>query len=72
MKGLALVCVLNGLSCGGDIMRFENQRSGLVLLNEMSRDELSKALVALIKKDRKVRMAIINLVLASPYIVRQY
>ena len=53
-------------------MRFENQRSGLVLLNEMSRDELSKALVALIKKDRKVRMAIINLVLASPYIVRQY
>jgi hypothetical protein len=72
MKEPALACVLNGLSCGGDIMRLENQRSGVVLLNEMSREELSKALVALIKNDRQVRMAIINLALASPYIVRQY
>jgi hypothetical protein len=53
-------------------MKFDNQRSGLVLLNEMSREELTKALVALIKNDRQVRMAIINLALASPYIVRQY
>jgi len=72
MKGLALACVLNGLGCGGDIMRFENQSSGLILLNEMSREELSKAVVALIKNDRQVRMAIISLVLASPYIVKQY
>lgn len=53
-------------------MKYENQRSGLVLLNEMSREELGEVLVALIKNDRQVRMAIINLVLASPYIVRQY
>ena len=72
MKGLVSVCVLNGFNCGGDIMKFEKQRSGLVLLNEMSREELGRVLVALIKRDRKVRMAIIELVLASPYVVRQY
>jgi hypothetical protein len=63
---------LLGSGWGGDIMKYENQRSGLVLLNEMSREELGEVLVALIKNDRQVRMAIINLVLASPYIVRQY
>ena len=47
-------------------MGFENQR------NEMSREELSKAIVALIRSDQQLRMAIINLILACPYIVRQY
>ena len=53
-------------------MVFENQRTELALLSQMSREELGKVVVALIKSNREVRMAIIELVLASPYVVRQY
>ncbi len=53
-------------------MKFETERSELALLSQMNREELGRVLVILIKNDRQVRRTIIELVLSSPYIVRQY
>jgi len=43
----------------------------MVLLNEMSQEELTKVVVALIKNDREVQRAILNLVFSCPNIVTQ-
>ena len=44
------------------------QWSGSVKLNQMNKMELAKLLAELICEDENVRMAIINLASASPYI----
>ena len=52
-------------------MSFETQQSELVLVNQMSKEELAKVVSELIWKNEEVRMAIINLACASPYIKTQ-
>ena len=52
-------------------MSFEKQRVEMILLNEMSKEELAKALVELIKNDREVQRAILNLAFSCPNIVTQ-
>jgi hypothetical protein len=50
----------------------EVQRRELALLNNVDPEEFVWLLVTSIKNNREVRRAIMGLVLASPYIVRQY
>jgi hypothetical protein len=52
-------------------MSTETQQSGLVLMNQISKEELAKAISELIRENEEVRMAIINLVCASPYVMTQ-
>ena len=52
-------------------MNSEKQQSELVLLNQMDKEELAKALVELIKNDREVQRAILNLAFSCPNIVTQ-
>ncbi len=52
-------------------MNFEKQQSELVLLNRIGKEELAKALVELIKNDREVQRAILNLAFSCPNIVTQ-
>jgi len=52
-------------------MNVETLQSELVLLNQMSKDQLAKVLVELIKNDREVQRAILNLAFACPNIVTQ-
>ena len=61
----------NGSGWRGDIMNFEKQQAEMVLLNEMSQEELTKVLVELIKNDREVQRAILNLAFSCPNIVTQ-
>jgi len=49
----------------------ETQQSGLVLVDQMSKEEFAKAVTELIRTNQEVRMAITNLVCASPYIKTQ-
>ena len=49
----------------------ETQQSELVLTNQMSKEEFAKAMTELIRTNEEVRMAIINLACASPYIKTQ-
>lgn len=67
----ALVCVLNGSGCGGDIMNRQIQRSELVLLDQMSREEFAKILVELVKDNRELRRAILEVVWSCSNIVRE-
>ena len=53
-------------------MGFEKQESELVLLNQISRDELAKVLAELIENDRDVQRAILNLAFSCPNIVTQF
>lgn len=53
-------------------MNRQTKHMELALLNQMSREELGQVLVMLIKNDRQVQKAVIELVLASPHIGRQY
>lgn len=71
IKKLVSVSVSNGSGWGGDVMSFETQQSELVLVNQMSKEELAKVVSELIWKNEEVRMAIINLACASPYIKTQ-
>ncbi len=71
IKKPASVSVLNGSGWGGDIMSFEKQLSELILLNQISKDELAKVLAELIKNDQEVQRAIINLAFSCPNIVSQ-
>ena len=64
-----LVCVLNGSGWGGEIMTFEKQQSELVLLNQISKDQLAKVVVELIKDSRELRRAILEVVWNCPNIV---
>ncbi|MFC1636224.1 hypothetical protein ACFL5Z_15445 [Planctomycetota bacterium] len=52
-------------------MNIEKQQSELVLLSQMDKEELAKALVELIKNDREVQRAILNLASSCPNIVTQ-
>ncbi len=52
-------------------MSFEKQHTETVLLNHTSKNELAKVLVDLIKNDREVRRAILNLAFTCPNIVTQ-
>ena len=57
---------------GGVIkMSTETQQSELVLVNQMSKEELAKVVSQLIRENAEVRMAIINLACSSPYIKTQ-
>ena len=49
----------------------ETQHSELVLMNQISKKELAEVMSELIKNNKEVRMAIINLACASPYIKTQ-
>ena len=66
-KGLA--SGWNGSDWRGEIMNIETQQSELVLLNQMSKEQLAKVLVELIREDREVQKAILNLTLSCPNIV---
>ena len=52
-------------------MKCETQQSGLVILNEMSKEEFAKVLAGLIKNDRGVQKAILNLAFSCPNFVNQ-
>jgi hypothetical protein len=52
-------------------MSTDTQQSKLVLMNQMSREELAKVVSELIWENEEVRMAIINLACASPYVMTQ-
>lgn len=52
-------------------MSFEKQQVQTLVLNHVSKNELAEMLVELIKNDREVRRAILNLALSSPNIVTQ-
>ena len=52
-------------------MNIEAQQSEMLLLNRISKEELAKALVELIKNDREVQRAILNLAFSCPNIVTQ-
>ena len=47
------------------------QESELVLINQMGKEELGKIVAELIKNDRGVQKAILNLVFSCPNIVTQ-
>ena len=49
----------------------ETQQSELVLTNQMSKEEFAQAIIELIRTNQEVRMAIIDLACASPYIKTQ-
>lgn len=50
------------VQAGGEKMNTETQKSELVLINQMSREELGKVILDLIRTNGEVRQAIINLV----------
>ncbi len=52
-------------------MNVEAQQSELVLINQASKEKLAKVVSELIRENEEVRMAIINLACASPYIKTQ-
>ena len=52
-------------------MSTETQQSELVLINQISKEKLAKVVSELIRENEEVRMAIINLACASPYIKTQ-
>jgi hypothetical protein len=52
-------------------MNFEKQQSEMVLLNRIGKEELAKIVVELIKNDREVQKAILNLAFSCPNIVTQ-
>ena len=52
-------------------MSFEKQQAELVLMNQMSKDELAKVAVALIKDSNELRRAILQVVWNGPNIVTQ-
>jgi len=52
-------------------MSTETQQSELALINQVSKEEFAKAVTELIRTNQEVRMAIINLACASPYIKTQ-
>ena len=49
----------------------ETQHSELVLMNQISKEEFAEIMSELIRNNKEVRMAIINLACASPYIKTQ-
>lgn len=61
--------VLNGLGWKGEIMNFEIQQSEMVLLNQISSEELAEVLVELIRNDREVQRAILEVLWACPNVV---
>ena len=65
------VSVSNGSGWRGEIMNVETQQSKLVLLNQMSKGELAKVLVELIRCDREVQRAILNFAFSCPNIMTQ-
>ena len=67
----AWVSASNGSGWGGETMSFQKQHAEMIVVNNMSKDELAKVLVELIKGDRDVRRAILNLALSCPNIVTQ-
>jgi len=52
-------------------MSTETQQSELVLINQISKEKLAKVVSELIRENEEVRMVIINLACASPYIKTQ-
>ena len=60
-----------GLGCGGEIMSLETQQSELVLSSQMSREEFARILADLIKDNRELRRAILEVVWSCSNIVRE-
>ena len=52
-------------------MNVETQQSEMVLLNQMSKEEFATVLVELIKDDRELQRAILEVVWNCPNIVTQ-
>ena len=52
-------------------MNIEAQQSEMLLLNRLGKEELAKVLVELIKNDREIQKAILNLAFSCPNIVTQ-
>lgn len=67
----ALVSGSNGSGWGGEIMNIEKQQSKVVLLSQIGKEELAEVLVELIKNNREVQRAILNLAFFCPNIVTQ-
>jgi len=49
----------------------QNQQIKTILLNAVTKEELTQIITELIKNNNEVRMALINLMCASPYVVTQ-
>jgi|GEM_PF-4336942 len=47
------------------------QQSELVFVEQLSKDEIARVVIELIRNNERVRMAIINLACSSPYIKTQ-
>ena len=67
----ALASGWNGSGWRGENMNFEKQQAEMVILNHISKNELAKVVVELIKNDREVQRAILNLAFSCPNIVTQ-
>ena len=52
-------------------MNAETQKSELVLINQMSKEEFGKVVLDLIRTNGEVRQAIINLVCACPNVLTE-
>jgi len=52
-------------------MSIRTQQSELVFLNQIGKEELAKVLVELIKSDREVQRAILNLAFSCPNVMAQ-
>ena len=47
------------------------QQSELILVDQLSKEELARVISELIRENEEIRMAIINLACSSPYIKTQ-
>ena len=47
------------------------QQSELVLVDQLSKEDIARVVIELIRNNERVRMAIINLACTSPYIKTQ-
>ena len=50
----------------------QTQQMETVLLNAISKEELAQIIVELIRDNSEVRMALVNLMCASPHVVTQF
>ena len=50
-------------------MNYEKQRSELVLVNQMSTEELAKVLVEVIKNNRELQRVILEVIWSCPNVV---
>ena len=71
IKRWVLASGWNGSGWRGEIMNIGTQQSEMVLLSQMSKEELAKIAIELIKDSKELRRAILEVVWNCPNIVTQ-